>query len=710
MIQYIKGSKFVTSLNLNNRFDLFIYGFLYLVIFLSLAHTILISLTSIIYGFIFTLIALLLSFVSWMTLILLPNHNLSNIIQKPFHNLFVGQLLFFVYIYIRSAFNEYIYYLPLSFIEIIAIVIILILIVRKRLCRDDILSSLHKNKNTLMLSFGLFFLIIVGISENELPRIFMLSTDPDQHAFFAKQIERFGMIPYSQFFWGTESFNYPSGSGVLGYIWSALGFIDVRNSIHILPLLQAVIAIFIVIETIITKIFNPKKFIYISLGLFLTFVLFLRYTFEPNHFYHEGTGRLMSISISAFIISLLVSSYTNRENTNSTLSSLALIVFIAMMIFYSATLNPINVFYVTALLIMAFIVYLSQNIKYYLFVPIIFVIFFILILLDPYYLNVFIYKSHNNIVHTIHYKSFDLTINVFLKMVFLEIKTKLLHLNDFFELNWLKNSFASLNILITLLIISVISILNKKEKVDIIFYLALFCLLFIFILWIPLSSFLYILSNSATDYRLFYPYFLFNVMQYIYILILLFLAFVIYKFECYIKSYKHVILFMASLILILLYLNQTIGNTIYKQRHDTSYEAIKNDIYTINEIEKKYATFLLQRSNDIISVPKILVINSMPIMGDEKWLFPVGSGRILPFYEIFPLAFYYFKGEEYFTFENYSEYVCKNFNLEWLKSKNIQYLFIPSDNSGCLYQRENILLNREVLIKNGNSYFVKLYD
>ena len=709
-IIFINNTKFVSSLNFKYRIDMYLYAFLILIIIVSGSHTAILHPSSFIRGLSLTIVSMYISLIGWIFMKHLPDYYLSNILRKPFHNLFIGQLLLFFYIYLRSVFNEYIYYVPISFVEFIVLSIVLIFVVKNTIGYSAVVYSLSKNKIMLMFSFGLFFIVMVGLSENELPRIFMLSTDPDQHAFFGKQIERFGTIPYQQFFWGHENFNYPAGTGVVSYLWSSFTFFDIRNALTIQPLLQVTISVFILSEILTFKSKNSKTTVIVALGLLLVIGYLFRYSFNIGHLHLEGTGRLMSISLSAFITSFLIFAFINKHKQNTVLSVLVFIVFMATIMFYSATLNPINIFYTSLLLGISFLVYFGREIRYYFLIPFIF-IFYIYILLDPYYVNLLIDKAHNNIVDTVHYKSFDLTLNEFMVFFFENIKNRFLNPLEFFNFIWLKGQYTYLFIFTILFGSSIFLIYKKRSKEDVILKYIVISICLVFMLWIILSSFLYVLSSSSTNYRLLYPYFNFSTMQYNYILILLLVGFVIFKLASYLSSMKQYVIASVFFILLLIILDLSFGNTQYLKRVDFGINSLSEDDYlVIKEIENKYNDFMNTSIKSEV-IPKILLINSMPIMGDEKWLFPVASSRVLPFYNTFPLAFYYFKGENYYTYDNYNDNVCKNFNLDWLKSKNIKYIFIPSDRAGgCIYKINNIISNYTILNNYGQSYFIELHS
>lgn len=67
-------------------------------------------------------------------------------------------------------------------------------------------------------------------------------------------------------------------------------------------LLQLTITIFIIVEISNYDLTEVKNTIFASV-LVIVSTYFMGYTFDRNHFHFEGTGRLMSISLVAFIMS-----------------------------------------------------------------------------------------------------------------------------------------------------------------------------------------------------------------------------------------------------------------------------------------------------------------------------------------------------------------------------------------------------------------------
>lgn len=194
-------------------------------------------------------------------------------------------------------------------------------------------------------------------------------------------------------------------------------------------------------------------------------------------------------------------------------------------------------------------------------------------------------------------------------------------------------------------------------------------------------------------------------MQYVYVVILLLIVFALDRIITFELTLKRIFLLTIVTTFVAIGLQLYFDTAHHTKRVKYANNISIDDIYIIEYIENFSKNIAFDGK-----IPKILVLNTMPIMGNEKWLFPIGASRLLPFYDTLPLALYYFKGEKYFTYENYSKFVCNDFNVEWLKAHKIQYLFLPTDKSGCINDVDNILKNYDIVEQRNNSYFIKLYE
>jgi hypothetical protein len=109
------------------------------------------------------------------------------------------------------------------------------------------------------------------------------------------------------------------------------------------------------------------------------------------------------------------------------------------------------------------------------------------------------------------------------------------------------------------------------------------------------------------------------------------------------------------------------------------------------------------------SAPKILILGDMAQLGVETWVFPSGASRILPLKSVLPVAFFYGRGSPEWSYDNYRKNICHQFNETWLRVRNIRYLFIPSQQGGCLRGREKVLEGSKVLFQQDKARFVQLF-
>src|SRR5690606_33866229 len=99
--------------------------------------------------------------------------------------------------------------------------------------------------------------------------------------------------------WGPESFNYPAGSGVLGYLWSSFTNLGVQNVVTILPLIQSFMASFVILEFACSRI--EKSYVRIT-SLVITVVVTCAGLLIPllsNYAHGEGLARQASIAFAA---------------------------------------------------------------------------------------------------------------------------------------------------------------------------------------------------------------------------------------------------------------------------------------------------------------------------------------------------------------------------------------------------------------------------
>ncbi|MGC9402641.1 hypothetical protein ACP43V_09320 [Vibrio genomosp. F10 str. 9ZC157] len=659
------------------------------------------------YGASITLSAMYFSLVGLTFALVFKGSSLLNGASLPFHSVFLGQAIIFTYVYIRSAINFYIIHIPITHFEFIGLIFLCFVFIRCKFGISNVYTSILKDKWNWILSFFIFFLVCVGISEHEIPRQVMLSSDPDQHAFFAKQIERFGTIPYHQFYWGEESFNYPAGTGVLGFIWSFLTGIDVRNAFTIQPLLQAYIAIFIITEMVLVEKKSLKVLAILKLGLISAFGLFLTYSLTKNYYHLEGAGRLASISICAFATSCFFWSKRNVGllEKKDILSSVLLYL---LVVFLGTVINPVNIVYLGVIFGFSILMQCGRKFNFY---PIVFLLllFPIFLILDPYYFSLIFSQGgqlYDPIVIT--HVPLDMSISEFISQFILSFKIMTKNFgDDFFSFHLISGKFSYLVLLLTLVFSFVlISDKSRNELSEIIIFFIV-----LIICWVIFSAVFDILK-SGSSFRLLGPYFQFSKYQYLYVILCFVFALFIERItRMELNNFKLLALVTFFIVSSSLF-GRNVSDNLDSRRVNYCGSigcATSNDLSVLSYSEDLFKQVKVQSKLDS-EVPKILIPNIPLYLNTEKWLFPVGGSRVLPFVDSFPVAFFYGQGSTEYSYENYIENVCEDFNLVWMKENNIQYLFKPEQMlSACVNGLDEVKKKSKVLSEKGEAYLIKLY-
>ena len=624
-----------------------------------------------------------------------------------FTSIFVGQAFLAVYFLIRSALNEYVYYLPVGLFEVflLAACCAFFLIVRTKTSVYECFR--HYVVTIDLLHLALFYLVFVGICEYEVPRLVMLSSDPDQHAFFARQIERFGTIPFTQFDWGSLPFMYPSGSGILGWEWGVVSGLDARDAITLLPTLQFFLGGFIILESFSVVSKCVARQLYMAIGACLLMVYVFPYAMDNGHFHQEGTGRLMSISFYAWLIMLLSWVPTTRfQQLPSIRLPIGLVIVIGFVGVVAILLNPVNAFFFYAISSIAFILIFRGNIKIQILVgliPVISVIF----LLDPYYSNMFFSSVSIDASKNLVGSSSTGGISQFVANYWHNFTG--VQYYGFFKFEYLPGKYS---FVIILLIAGGIALLvgERVTRGLKLLSLALLSGLLVYVVLTPLFSSLPVTGPV----RLIAPYFIYSTFQYLFVIVLFLFIFLfssIYNNNWSArKNYFILTVFMVAMTLI------TKQSSILNRTERVGYCgslgcATENDLRVVEYMELYFKDKKQSQSNREYHVEKILLPNMVLKIGGEEWLFPTGGSRMLPFYELPPMAFFYFQGDNAFSFDNYNEHICESFDIEWLEEKNVKYMFVPEQLlDSCVAGLEKIIATNMLIFSSGESLFLEFQD
>lgn len=607
------------------------------------------------------------------------------------YNCLIGQVVASAYFYFRSGFSEYIFNFPVSIIELwVCIFCSYFLLIWKK--KWGKLSYRYIN----WIDVGVIFALALLLAYYELPKVQMFSSDPDQHLFFASQIEFFGKIPYRRDQWGGLPFNYPSGTGVLVYLWSTFTFLDLRNAVTALPLIETFLAPIAIINFIYDRKEKYGGYIYITLCLIaITFIGF-NFPFMGNYFHQEGFGRLISIGFVTLILLLV----TDLIGSSSNPKNFSLAVSIGLTLFLLFVLNPINIVVPIILISTIFLTHAAIGNKR-IWVLILSISFLLIALLDPYYLNLIAGSSKHSGAQ-ISLPSFNIGL---LNSEFLINILKNLANKDFILVfcGFLVNSHMGY---LFLLIYVPLLLLPLPKNISSAFLVAV--LISLMVLLLCASAFF--LLRAYSPFYILYPYLIQSFAQY---KVAIYQVLFVFGAVCALNgsgiSFGLIIKLLICFLAIYFVMN-IIGGRDYRVRkhYCGSLGCVSNsDIRVLKQFQ------LYNRNvepRDEVLPDKILIPNILISGGGENWIFPFGGSRIVPLFNIAPLAFYYFQGSVEYSVESYNKNVCQNFNLDWLRGLKIRYLFLPSDRGPiCIHNIDKVALESETLFRDGESILLKLY-
>lgn len=605
----------------------------------------------------------------------------------------VGQLALVVYVFLRSAVHAALPLLPLSAYELAAVVAAAsIYLWSSRPRRSYRLPSLRLA--WLGIEAALLVTVCLVVADRELPRLVMLSSDPDTHAYLARQLELRGAIPWQ----GEAAFGYPAGTAALGFIWAKLSLLDVRNSVTALPLLQSFIAALVLGEALALRTRAPAvRLIVMLTTLGVTAAGFL-IPLYVNYSHMEGAGRQMAIASAAIVPALLLHGPPYHRGRDRRLAGLVL-----ASLFVLAVLNPISVV-VPIILAVAWSLYRAFAGRGTIWWPLAMLALPILLLLDPYYFQLIAGPgptgSKITITETMQVKSIHDVLAAWLDH----------HLAH--PLRFLRESLAmgpgqaaSLFAALLAAIVALRLALKQAVRVD---RPALFAIALALLALVAADGLFAALGDDRRFYLL-APYYAFTLGQLKILLVTTMAGGVILLARA--RGLGIPTLAVPGVLLILLVrvgMHDTQRYTL-EPRADYCGSlgcATPDDI----EVMTRFAEMTRQaRDGATTSLPRVLVPNSVHYTRNEDWVFPVAGARALPFYDVPPVAFFYYQGDEDYTTRAYEEHVCRHFDRDWLEAQGVRYVFLPSSRgAACLDGMEQLPMTEEVLIRSGNSYLLRL--
>lgn len=608
----------------------------------------------------------------------------------------VGQVALVVYLYVRSLLHAVIPALPVTRTELVVLVLIAgFYLARVRSHAPE--AGAARARGWLMVRMAALAAVCIVVADRELPRLVLLSTDPDTHAFFARQIERFGGVYRSQGGWGDEPAGYPAGSGLLIFAWSRFSPLGITNTLAALPLLQSFIAALAIAEAVAAKGRRawPRSLVLVT-AVGVTGAAFLFPTFAGLA-HMEGTGRQVSMALAAAFAILL-----GRVMASQGRDRMVWIAWLSMTLFVLAVLNPVNPIFPCILLAGAIAALMLQErrLSWLIVVP---VACLLMLLLDPYYWAMATGQE---------------------PVVRLELEPGLARMS---ALEILQSAASSLRHHFASFVQQQLHLVqgNPFPAFGVIalgYWLAslpaapppagrarMVGAMVVLILTIVFSA---LLMAAATDARLYLlsPYFQFSLAQYKALLLTAMCVGIVAMAAARGASMARLALVaLACMTLPYLVVRPTQAMQLDPRFDDCGSVgcARASDIRVVERLESLVESGAL--TGDDGELPRILVPNMGARSGAEHWFFPTGGSRYLAMADALPVAFYYYQGDADYTTRNYRERVCSTLDRQWLAEQRIDYVFLPADREGvCLAEIDSLPRTDEVILSDGDTHVIKL--
>jgi len=636
-------------------------------------------------------------------------------LRYPFgHCVFIGQLLLFFYVYVRSLVNCFIgFVVPITIVDAMLMLIALWFLLFRKGKLKSLLLHLYHGRYFYGSAILLLWLFLLIVSANELPRLNTLSSDPDIHAFMARQVDRFGTVPYfHQFYWGKTSYWYPWGFAVLNYIWTELSGLDIRNVVTIQYVAQVLLGILVIVEiSIHRKTALGKSH---CIRLFTIFLAFCAYFFltpfgyDDSHYHLEGTGRLSSMFFLSVPFSMLAGLIgPSRIRDRTALFPYTVVLFLTLVA--CTLMNPINIVYTAAFGCIGIATHLIRNRAWSrIYLPVVAFGLFFLVFVDPYYIHGLASRSRRSDPVELQTdttisdtqdsaravtRRFPL-IGDYCSRLRETISNRQAY-RECFSFSVFARDGDILLFSALVLIHLVVSVASAKRFRSILGSLTILVVPFILLLsYLLLTSSLELLKPSLGHYSLMvdrYVRFLHDQYLFFCLIHLLVISIPPAMFHMTMRKAAFPLILTCAVICLLpgsirekhisprVSLRWLGGRKYYA---GSMGKAVDDDIAVIRKIEKEFGDYLAEnRRPDSCAIPKILIANLCHTTSSgERWLFPHGASRMLPLYDVFPVAFFYYQGSNDYNWKSYKAHIADRLDLEWLKEMNIKYLFIPTYN------------------------------
>lgn len=602
----------------------------------------------------------------------------------------VGQVVLFLYMYLRSLPEALGLPLPVTRVELLLLVLLCGVYMYRR--RHVQVWTSGDNGQTLF-QVAVLFVLCVAVADRELPRIVMLSSDPDSHAFFARQVMHFGSVPRQQGVWGEESLNYPAGTGVLIAIWAWMSKLDVRDAASVLSFVTYCLAALALADGVVR---SDRGGVRVATSLLALALLFSAYMM-PLHFNYvhmEGLGRVVAFQFLA-LVGIAVLAACRR-----TLSPHRAAVLLSVLMFVLACLNPINVV-AAGLMAGAGVLWLFTDRRWRDGLALLFSFVGVaLVVIDPYFFGI---VTGGAVVEKVALEGFGevaLMDGIRAGLANL-VATPRTYLGPAMEIFPGGGRLGSILLLCGLALIW--ACILRRRGICRLTVSALAALL-------VASTAISISQQFGADKRFFLlaPYLPVALAQ-AKILVVMSLSIAIVDELASRKRLLAATIVGGALVLGSAAVIRPSANFYLMPKYDYcgGVECPAPDDVAVLE---KFRTHLAAEGVDPdTSEDRLLVANKVIRMGRELWLFPSGGGRLAPYSDVGPVAFFYFQGDPDYTTHNYVTYVCERFDVAWLREQKVRYVLIPAaEGEWCIHDVDALSLRWKTVAASGKARVIDL--
>ncbi len=651
-------------------------------------------------------------------------------------SLVLGQTLCMVWVLLRSGISggAYLatgYQLPITRVEVVLLLAVIVLVTRQpRKGLEDYSAEKPSRISPwdLLVFSALLALSLTPIALRELPRDIALSSDPDQYTFWASQVLRLGGVPWDQGILGIGSFGYPAGFAVLCAIWCVFSGLSPVEIVTIQPILQFILAALLCAalaeyslpsrETIKSPASSVHIFLVSSL-LLTTYWTVLPYGHQQMMYHGEGGGRGSTSLLMATVLGSVIAAFASPRDRCQRVALVFLLGITGALI---ATVNPITAVVPCCLIGLICLYELGRSIWAWRSNSVIAVgilpllalgfVGLFLVLSDPYFTEMIISALLPRVDQTIQTAA--------AAPLALEFT-----LPDESILTWLQP---------TRLCALLVGGAFPPEFFTAQFYIIVSGLflwwlvkapgsairLTLLLVYLSLSFYLSLAIPQAGDMNrpvyLVQPYIMQSIMQAGPVLGLLLLAigslFII-------RSLRGWGSLVALVVGVAAVTTPDASLASYNRfLNANSRRTYCGSLGCLSEGDRAALRFVTDLGKDVLSkysgltydeVPKIMILADPHDLGTEDWLFPFGSSRVLPLESPLPVAFFYGRGSPQWNFSNYQRHICARFDLDWLKRRNVRFLFLPANDPGCIRGKSRIIESSTILFERDGTRVLKLF-